>query len=179
MNKAFKSLLCALSLMLALTACQVQPEQPAQSEPVSPVIEFIRTSIQVQSDNSYAIWEHTADNSRLRLSTYNAQGYLQYRIDYRYDEQGRIVSEETLQLLEDQVSTISHTNSYNYTGSEVEVSVSDFSYADAVCRYTMSDPAHRVNIKDIAVANETVEAIVLEEVDLQGNQIAEERIVPD
>ena len=176
MNKRVCSLLCALSLVLSLTACQAHPEQPAQTEPEAPAIEFIRTSIQVQSDNSYAIWEHTADQSRLRLSTYNAQGYLQYRIDYHYDEQGRITAEETIQLLEDMVSTLSHTKTFTYSGSDVTVAVSDFSYEGGSCTYTMADPTHRVNVKDIVVSNGKMSEIVLEELDKDNAVVNEQTI---
>ena len=175
MNKRFCSLLCALSLVLSLTACQAQPEQPKE-EPLAPAIEFIRTSIQVQPDNSYAVWEHTADNSKLRLSTYNAQGYLQYRIDYHYDEQGRITMEETIQLLEDMVSTLSHAKTYTYSGKDVSVAVSDFSYEGGSCSYTMADPANRVNVKDIIVSNGKMSEVVLEELDKDNAVVNEQTI---
>ena len=176
MNKRVCGLLCAFSLVLALTACQTQPEQPTQSEPEVPAIEFIRTSIQVQPDNSYAIWEHTADNSRLRLSTYSAQGYLQYRIDYHYDEQGRVTMEQTVGLT-DMESRVSHTRTYEYSGAEVTIAVYDFGYEGASCKYTMSDPAHRVNIKGVGVQDGKAVDMTIEELDKDSNLVAEERIV--
>ena len=176
MNKRVCGLLCAFSLVLALTACQTQPEQPPQSEPEIPAIEFIRTSIQVQPDNSYAIWEHTADNSRLRLSTYSAQGYLQYRIDYHYDAQGRVTMEQTVGLEQDG-STRTHTRTYDYSGAEVTIAVYDFGYEGANCKYTMSDPAHRVNTKGAGVQDGKAVDMTIEELDKDGNWAAEERIV--
>ena len=176
MKKRFPALLCALALMLSLCACQAQTEQPAQTEPEAPAIEFIRTSIQVQSDNSYAVWEHTADQSKLRLSTYNAQGYLQYRIDYHYDEQGRVTMEQTVGLEQDG-STRTHTRTYDYSGAEVTIAVYDFGYEGANCKYTMSDPAHRVNIKGVGVQDGKAVDMTIEELDKDGNWAAEERIV--
>ena len=176
MSKRLCSLLCALSLMLTLCACQTQSEVQPESEPLSPTIEFVRTSIQVQSDNSYAIWEHTVDGSKLRLSTYDAQGHLQYRIDYHYDEQGRVTQELTLQLLEDRVSTLSHIKTYTYSGAEVTASVSDFSYEGASCNYPMADPANRVSIKNISVTDGKVSEMTIEELDAEGVLVAEENI---
>ena len=176
MSKRICSILCALSLALTLCACQNQSEVQPESEPLAPTIEFVRTSIQVQSDNSYAIWEHTADSSKLRLSTYDAQGNLQYRIDYHYDEQGRITVEQTLQLLEDRVSTLSHIKTYTYSGAEVTASVSDFSYEGASCSYTMADPANRVSIKNISLTDGKVSEMTIEELDAEGVLVAEENI---
>ena len=175
MKKRFPALLCALALMLSLCACQTKTEQPKE-EPLAPAIEFVRTSIQVQSDNSYAVWEHTADQSKLRLSTYNAQGYLQYRIDYHYDEQGRVTVEQTLQLLEDMVSTLAHTKTYTYSGSDVTVAVSDFSYEGGSCKYTMADPANRVTVKDVTVSDGKMTGIVLEELDKDNAAVNEQNV---
>lgn len=177
MKKRLCSLLCALSLMLSLTACQSQSQtQQPKEEPLAPAVEFIRTSIQVQADNSYAIWEHTADQSKLRLSTYDAQGYLQYRIDYHYDEQGRVTMENTLQLLEDRVSTVSHAKTFTYSGKDVSVAVSDFSYEGGSCSYTMADPANRVNVKDIVVSDGKMREIILEELDKDNAVVSEQTV---
>ena len=176
MSRFFKSLLCALSLMLVLAACQSEPA--AQSEPLAPVIEFVRTSIQVQSDNSYAIWEFTADNSKMRLTTYSAQGLFQYRVDYHYDAQGRITVEQTVGLNEDG-STRTHTQTYDYSGADVVIAVSDFGYEGAACGFTMTDPAHRVNIKDIGVTNGKVTEMTIEELDKDGVWVTEQRIILD
>lgn len=172
--RKLKCIVPILCLLLTLCACQTEPAP--QAEPASPVIEFVRTSIQVQSDNSYAIWEYTADNSKMRLTTYDAQGYLQYRIDYHYDEQGRITVEQTVGLNEDG-STRTHTRTYEYSGTEVVVSVSDFSYEGASCSFTMTDPAHRANIKHIGITDDKVAEMTIEELDEEGVWVTEQRIV--
>ena len=174
--RKMKYILPLLALVISLCACQAEPVP--QEEPLAPVIEFVRTSIQVQPDNSYAIWEYAADNSKIRLTTYNAAGYLQYRIDYDYDQQGRVAAEQSMRL-EDTGTVLTHTNTYHYDDVEVVVGVSDFGYEGTACSFTMTDPNHHVNIKDIGVADGKVTELTIEELDEEGVWVTEQRIVLD
>lgn len=174
--RKLKVILPLLSLLLALSACQNEPAPLSEPE-VDPIV-YVRTSIQVQPDNSYAIWEYTADNSKMRLTTYDATGNLQYRIDYQYDDQGRVTVEQSVGL-EDGGTTVTHTKTYHYDDVEVIVAVSDFGYEGAACSFTMTDPAHRVNVEHIGVTDGKVAEMTIEELDEEGVWVTEQRIVLD
>ena len=54
--------------------------------------------------------------------------------------------------------------------------LSDFSYEGGSCTYTMADPTHRVNVKDIVVSNGKMSEIVLEELDKDNAVVNEQTI---
>ena len=172
--RKLRFLLPAVFLLLALSACQQGPTSP--SEPTFAPVVFVRTSVQTQPDGSYGIWEYNADESRTRFTSYDSRGRYEFRIDYLYDSQNRLLEEKSQGLNEDG-SVLEQYTTYSYSGAEAVITLKTPDSARASCTYAMSDPAHQVKVKNVGQSSGKVTELTIEELDAQGTWLTDRRIV--